>query len=46
MSMHVTIEVARAYMRDMQREAELARGSHRLPTTARLRAYVMHRRSR
>ena len=37
--------IARAYMRDMQREAEFARGSHGLPTTARLRAYVARRRS-
>ena len=44
--MHYTIEVARAYMRDMQREAELARGTHGLPTTARMSAYVARRRGR
>ena len=41
--MHVTIEVARAYMRDMQREAELSRGRYGLPATARLRAFVQRR---
>jgi hypothetical protein len=41
--MHVTIDVARAYMRDMRREADVARGRHGLPVTARMRKFV-HRR--
>ncbi len=44
--MHVTIDVARAYMRDMQREAAIARGHHGLPATARLRAMLRRRVNR
>jgi hypothetical protein len=41
--MPVTLDVARAYMRDMRREADVARGRHGLPMTARVRAFLHHR---
>jgi hypothetical protein len=41
--MHVTIDVARAYMRDMRREADVARGRYGLPMTARVREFLRRR---